>query len=59
MKISYFMPSGSPWVDLPDGMGNGNPTWHKSINKLIANIIQFEIQDEGAEGCDVRYMTIE
>ena len=53
------MPSGSPWVDLSDGMGNGNPTWHKSINKLIANIIQFKIQDEGAEGCDVRDMTIE
>ena len=43
MKISYFMPSGSPWVDLSDGMGNGNPTRHKSINKLIADIIQFEI----------------
>ena len=53
------MPSGSPWVDLPDGTGNGNPTRHKSINKLIADMIQFEIRDEGAEGRDVRDMTVE
>ena len=30
------MPSGAAWVDLPSGVGHGNPTRHKSINKLIA-----------------------
>ena len=56
MKLSYFMPSGSPWVD--DG-GHGNPTKHKSINKLIAEIVQFEIRGEGAESADVRDMQVE
>jgi hypothetical protein len=58
MKISYFMPSGSSWVDLPDGSGHGNPTQHKTINKLIADIVQFETRGEGADSRDVRDMTI-
>jgi hypothetical protein len=58
MKLSHFMPSGAPWVDLPDGTGHGNPTRHKSINKLIGDIIQYEIRGEGAEGKDVRDMTM-
>ena len=58
MKLSYFMPSGSAWVDLPDGTGHGNPTRHRLLNKLIADIIQFEIRGEGAEGRDVRDMQI-
>jgi hypothetical protein len=28
MKLSYYMPSGAPWVDLPNGKGHGNPTCH-------------------------------
>jgi hypothetical protein len=58
MKVSYYMPSGSPWVDLPDGSGHGNPTKHKSINKLINNIIQLETRGEGSEAHDVRDMTV-
>jgi len=58
MKLSYFMPSGSGWVDLPNGTGHGNPTRHKSVNKLIADIIQCEVRGEGAEAHDVRDMTI-
>jgi len=57
MKISHFMPSGAPWVDLPDGSGYGNPTRHKSINALIAEIIQFETRGEGSESRDVRDMS--
>ena len=58
MKISYFMPTGSAWVDLPDGSGHGNPTRHKAINKLINDIIKFETRGEGAESKDVRDMTM-
>jgi hypothetical protein len=58
MKISHFMPSGSAWVDLANGKGHGNPTRHKSINQLIADIIQFETRGEGADSHDVRPMTI-
>ena len=58
MKISYFMPSGSGWVDLPDGTGHGNPARHKCVNKLIAEIIQFEIRGEGSDAHDVRDMTV-
>jgi hypothetical protein len=58
MKLSYFMPSGSPWVDLPNGTGHGNPTQHKTINKLIADVVQFETRGEGAEAHDVRDMTV-
>jgi hypothetical protein len=52
------MPSGSPWVDLPDGTGHGNPTQHKTINRLIGNIVQFETRGEGADAHDVRDMTV-
>ena len=58
MKISHFMPNGSPWVDLPDGNGHGNPTRHKSINQLIGDIVKFEIRGEGSEAKDVRDMTL-
>ena len=58
MKISYFMPNGSPWVDLPDGKCHGNPTRHKSINQLIGDIVKFEIRGEGSEARDVRDMTL-
>ena len=58
MKISYFMPSGSSWVDLPDGSGHGNPTQHKTINKLVADIVQFETRGEGSDSRDVRDMTV-
>ena len=54
MKLSYFMPSGAGWVDLSDGSGHGNPTKHRSINKLIADIIKFEVRDEGSSARDVR-----
>ena len=43
------MPSGSPWIDLPDETGYGNPTRHNSINKLIADIIQHEVQGNGSD----------
>ena len=59
MKISYYMPSGAAWVDLENGSGHGNPTRHKSVNKLIADIIQFETRGEGADAHDVRDMTIQ
>jgi hypothetical protein len=60
MKLSHYMPSATPWVDsLTGGRGHGNPTKHKSINMLIADIIQFEIREEGAGGQDVRDMTVE
>jgi hypothetical protein len=59
MKVSYYMPSGSPWIDLPDGSGHGNPTKHKTINKLINDIIQFETRGEGAEAHDVRDMSVQ
>ena len=52
------MPSGSPWIDLPDGTGYGNPTRHKSINKLIADIIQHEVQGNGSDSRDVKDMTM-
>jgi len=58
MKLSYFMPSASSWVDLPDRSGHGNPTQHKTINKLIADIVQFETRGEGASSQDVRDMTV-
>jgi hypothetical protein len=38
MKLSHYMPSGSPWVDLANGKGHGKPIQHKTINKLIADI---------------------
>jgi hypothetical protein len=60
MKLSHYMPSATPWVDsLTGGRGHGNPTKHKSINMLIADIIQFKIREEGAGGQDVRDMTVE
>ena len=58
MKLSHYMPSASPWVELPNGTGHGNPTKHKSINKLIADITKFEVRNEGAEGRDVRDMSM-
>ena len=58
MKLSYYMPSGQAWVDLENGKGHGNPTRHKSINKLIADIILFETREEGADAHDVRPMTV-
>jgi hypothetical protein len=58
MKLSYFMPSGAAWVDIDGGIGHGNPTRHKSINKLIADIIKFETRGEGADSHDVRDMTV-
>ena len=58
MKISQFMPSGAAWVDLANGKGHGNPTWHKSINNLIADIVQFEIRGGGAPSQDVCPLTI-
>ena len=57
MKLSHFMPSGAAWADLPSG-GHGNPTRHKLINKLIADIIQFEIRGEGSDARDVRDQTV-
>jgi hypothetical protein len=57
MKLSYFMPSGAPWADLPNGTGHGNPTRHKAINMLIVDIIQFEVRREGSDSRDVRDMT--
>jgi hypothetical protein len=56
--ISFFMPSGSTWVDLPDGTGYGNPTQHKSINDLIKLVVKFESYGEGAEFRDVRDMVM-
>ena len=56
MKLSHYMPSSSPWVELPNGEGHGNPTRHKSINKLIEDITKFEVRGEGSEGRDVRDM---
>ena len=38
--------------------GQGNPTQHKTINKLIANIVQFEARGEDAEAHDVQDMTV-
>jgi hypothetical protein len=58
MKISHYMPSGAAWVDLADGSGHGNPTKHKAINNLIADIVQFEVRGEGSESKDVRDMTM-
>jgi hypothetical protein len=58
MKLSHYMPSGSAWVDLANGQGHGNPTQHKTINTLIADIVQFETRGEGAEAHDVRDMTV-
>jgi hypothetical protein len=58
MKLSHYMPSGSPWVDLANGKGHGNPTQHKTSNKLIADIVQFETRGERAEAHDVRDMTV-
>ena len=58
MKISHFMPSGAAWVELANGKGHGNPTRHKSINALIAEIVQFETRGEGAPSQDVRPLTI-
>jgi hypothetical protein len=58
MKISYYMPSSSPWADLPNGKGYGNPTKHKAVNRLINDIIQFEVRGQGADPHDVREMTM-
>lgn len=59
MKLSHFMPSGAPWVDLPNGTGQGDPTRHRSTNRMIGEVIQFEIRGEGADSKDVRDMTVE
>ena len=58
MKLSHFMPSASPWAEFPGSGGHGNPTRHKSINKLIEDIIKFETRGEGSASRDVRDMTM-
>ena len=58
VKISHFMPSAQPWVNLPDGSGYGNPTKHKLVNLLVKKIEEFEAKGEGASAKDVRDMTL-
>ena len=45
-------------MELANGKGHGNPTRHKSINALIAEIVQAETRGEGAPSHDVRPLTI-
>ena len=56
--ISCFVPSGAVWVNSRNDVGHGNLTQHKSINKLTAGTVQFEVRDEDSEAQDVRDQTM-
>ena len=53
--VSYFMPHQSiPWMN-----GQGNPTKHNTLRKLIAEIELLEVRAEGSDSKAKRAMTIE